>query len=36
MLSLGKLAQFARLQEGGTLDEGLLDGTHAICALVLG
>ncbi|KIM58886.1 hypothetical protein SCLCIDRAFT_127429 [Scleroderma citrinum Foug A] len=28
MLSLGKLAQFARLQEGGTLDEGLLDDFH--------
>ncbi|KAL4077069.1 hypothetical protein V8B97DRAFT_1378901 [Scleroderma yunnanense] len=28
MLSLGKLAQFAHLQEGGSLDEGLLDGFH--------
>lgn len=26
MLSLGKLSQLANLQEGGTLDETMLDG----------
>lgn len=26
MLSLGKLSQLANLQEGGTLDERMLDG----------
>lgn len=26
MLSLGKLSQLANLQEGGTLDEKMLDG----------
>ena len=36
MLSLGKLAQFAHLQEGGTLDEGLLDGMHVTSTRVLG